>query len=83
MAEISDKDLGWLIWCAMSYDRRIPSGVIPHRLWEQLSTEQRARLNRWTSAKVDGLGAEIRPGVTMAATIDADLDSAVEAASTR
>jgi hypothetical protein len=63
MAEISSKDLGWLLWCAISYDRRLPSGNIPDRLWGQLSTEQRQQINHWEGARIDGLGAEIRAGL--------------------
>lgn len=60
MAEISDDDLGLLVWCALDYDRRLPAGRAPDSVWDALSDEWRGKINHWQRATVDPLGAEFR-----------------------
>ena len=61
MAEISDDDLGLLVWCAKSYDRRLPDGRVPVAVWEALTGEWQGKINSWASSDRDPLGAQIRP----------------------
>jgi hypothetical protein len=53
-------DLGLLVWCALSYDRRLPGGNVPNRTWEALTPEWRAKLNKWKNASRGHLGAQVR-----------------------
>lgn len=57
---VGPDDLGLLVWCALSYDRRLPGGNIPTRVWEALTPEWQGKVNRWKSAETDHLGAEVR-----------------------
>lgn len=62
-ARVADDDLGLLVWCALSHDRRLPAGIVPSRVWERLTARWRADINKWQSAERDVLGAELRkPG---------------------
>lgn len=54
-------DLGLLVWCAMHYDHRLPHGIVPARIWAQLTPEWRGKINRWKDGSRDHLGAEVRP----------------------
>lgn len=60
---LSDDDLGLLVWCAVSYDRRLPrlSGEpeVPDHLWDMLSPEWKDRFN--DHANLDRYGAETKP----------------------
>jgi hypothetical protein len=42
---VPGEELGVLVFCAMSYDRRIPKGQIPAHLWEMLPKEWKDRAN--------------------------------------
>jgi hypothetical protein len=59
--QISDDELGTLVWCAISWDRRLPRSVVPAAVWESLSDEWKDGINRWRNADTDHLGAEVRP----------------------
>jgi hypothetical protein len=43
---ISMADLELLVSCAVSYDVRLPYGLVPPRIWSLLSAERQARLQR-------------------------------------
>lgn len=60
MPTISDNDLGFLVWCALDYDRRLPEGRVPDQVWAALSDEWRGKINGWKS-DIDALGAQVRP----------------------
>jgi hypothetical protein len=57
---ITPDDLGMLAWCALSYDRRLPDGKVPPRIWEALTPEWRGKINNAKTARLDQLGAEVR-----------------------
>jgi len=61
MAEISDDNLGYLLWCAIGYDRRLPDGRVPDHLWKLLSHDWQGKINDWSSRDTDALGAQVRP----------------------
>lgn len=58
---MTDDELGLLVWCALGYDRRLPSGLVPERVWDQLTPQWREKINRWRTARCDVLGAEVKP----------------------
>jgi hypothetical protein len=60
MPEVSDDDLGLLVWCAISFDRKLPGGYAPPGAWDALSDEWRHKINKWNTSDRDGDGAEIR-----------------------
>lgn len=58
---LTDEDLRLLVWCALDFERRLPDGLIPGRIWEMLSVESRSLINRWKDGHGrDQLGAEVR-----------------------
>jgi hypothetical protein len=58
--ELSPDELGLLVWCAMDYDRRLPTGIVPPAVWEALTPEWRAKINTWKGSDRDAIGAQVR-----------------------
>jgi hypothetical protein len=57
---IRPDDLGFLVWCAMSYDRRLPSEIVPPQIWDALPSDWKGKISHWHHADRDQFGAERR-----------------------